>query len=134
METRELSSPASRIFFMRAIEAVGSSPAEIMYKTTERNDNTLEVGCIASTHTRLLGRGVDADENEIGLLDRSLYVGRKEEVAATCLLDNFDKTRFVNGQLIVAAVPSINPSLVEVNDRDFDVWTLERNNSARRPA
>jgi hypothetical protein len=119
---------------MRATEAVGSVRAEIMHKTTKRNDNTLEVGCIASTHARLLCRGVDADENEIGLLDRSVYVGRKEEVAATCLLDDLDKTRFVNGQLIVAAVPRINPSLVEVNDRDFDVWTLECNDSARRPA
>lgn len=82
---------------MRAVEAVGSSPADITHKTTERNDNTLEVGCIASTHARLLCRGVDANENEIGLLDRSLYVGRKEEVATTCCLDDFDKTRFVNG-------------------------------------
>ena len=105
-----------------------------MHRTTERNDNTLEVGCIASTHARLLCRGVDADENEIGLLDRSLYVGRKEEVATTCFLDDFDETRFVNGQFIVAAIPSINPCLVEVNDCDFDVWTLERNDSARRPA
>ena len=119
---------------MRAIEAVGGSRAEIMHITTERNDNTLEVGCIASTDARLLCRCVDTDENEIGLLDRLVYIGRKEEVASTCLLDDINETGFVNGQRIVAAVPSINPSLVEVNDRDFDVWALERDDSARRPA
>ena len=82
---------------MRAKDAVGSSRAVIMRKATERNDNALEVGCVASTYARLLCRGVDADENEIGLLDRLLYVGRKEEVTATCFLDYIDKTRFVNG-------------------------------------
>jgi hypothetical protein len=101
---------------------------------TERNDNTLEVGCIASTDARLLCGGVDTNENEIRLFNRSVYVGRKEEVAATCFLDNVDELRFVNGQRIVFAVPSINPSLVEVNDRDFDVRALERNDSTCRPA
>ena len=50
-----------------------------------------------------------------------------------CFLDDFDKTRFVNGQFIVAAIPSINPCLVEVNDHDFDEWTLERNDSTHWP-
>ena len=50
------------------------------------------------------------------------------------MLDDIDETGFVNGQRIVAAVPSINPGLVEVDDRDLDVWALERDDSARRPA
>ena len=74
-ETHGLRSTASRDFVMRAKEAVGSSRAEIMRKATERDDNTLEIGCIASTYARLLCRGVDTDENEIGLLDRSVYIG-----------------------------------------------------------
>ena len=132
-ELRELSSPARRfLYFFFFFHACDRSARR--GNNTERNDNTLKVGCIASTDARLLCGGVDTNENKIRLFNRFVYVGRKEEVAATCFLDNIDELRFVNRQRIVFAVPSINPSLVEVNDSDFDVRALECNHSACRPA
>ena len=67
---------------------------------------------------------------ELPTKTRASYMKR----AADALLDDIDETGFVNGQRIVAAVPSINPSLVEVDDRDLDVLALERDDCARRPA
>ena len=81
-----------------------------------------------------------ANNKEIGVShvgdtsDATLYSKRRKLNIAKSLIVTFNKTRFVNGQFIVAAIPSINPCLVEVNDRDFDEWTLERNDSAHWPA
>ena len=73
MESHELSFPCTTKFFMRAIEAAVVL-AQNNTQNNRENDNTLEVGCKASTNARLLCRGVDTDEDKIGLSDRAVYV------------------------------------------------------------
>lgn len=55
----------------------------------------LEVGSKASTNTSLLCGGVDADENEVCLLDGAVYVRGERQVATTCLFDNIVEARFI---------------------------------------
>ena len=57
--------------------------------------HVLEVGSKASTNTSLLCRGVDADENEVRLLDGAVYVRGERQVATTCLFDNIVEARFI---------------------------------------
>ena len=85
----------------------------------------LEIGGKASTNTTLLGRGIDRDEDEVGFKDSLVDVGREEQVTAARLLDDFEETGFVDGEVKVGRVPSIDASLVEVNNGDLDMRTLE---------
>ena len=103
-------------------------------RKARKHEDVLEVGGEASTDARLLGRGVDGDEDEVCLGDSLVNVGREEEVAAAGLLDNVNETGLVDGQLEVGRVPCINTRLVQVDDRNLDVGALERDDSAGRPA
>ena len=98
----------------------------------KESKRVLEIGSIASTNARLLCRGVDADENEVRLLDGLVHVRGEKEVAATCLFDDVVKAWFIDGEGVAGAIPSINPRLVEVNDCDLDVWALECDDRASR--
>jgi len=57
----------------------------------------LEISSKSSTHSTLLGGGVDADEDQISLLDGLVDVGREEEVATARLADNLLETWLVDG-------------------------------------
>jgi hypothetical protein len=48
-----------------------------------------------------------------------VHIGAEEEVLAASLLDDLEKTRFVDGEII--GVPSIDLLLVDVNDADADL-------------
>jgi len=63
----------------------------------KESKRVLEIGSKASTNARLLCRGVDADENEVRLLDGFVYVGGEKEVATTCLFDDVVKAWFIDG-------------------------------------
>lgn len=65
-------------------------------------------------------------------MDSDVYARGEKEVATTGHLDDVDKTRFVYGQSVVGAIPSINSSLVEVDDGNLDMWALQRNDSTGR--
>lgn len=67
--------------------------------TTWRKESkrVLEIGSKTSTDTRLLCRSVDADKNEVRLLDGLVYVRGEKEVATTCFFDNVVKARFIDG-------------------------------------
>jgi hypothetical protein len=101
-------------------------------KDTQKGSHVLEVSSKAGTDTTLLRGCVHANEDEVGLFDRAVYVSGEKEIATTCFLDDIDEAGFVNGQGVVGAVPGIDPSLVEVNDGDLDFWALQRNDSAGR--
>ena len=70
--------------------------------------NLLEVGTEASSHTRLLRRRVDANEDELRLTDGLVDIRREEQVAAARLLHNLDETGLVDGQTEVWAVPRVD--------------------------
>lgn len=89
----------------------------------------LEIGGEPSTHTALLRRRVDADEDQIGLFNRLVDVGGEEEIAATCLADNILQTRLIDGQGEIRAVPGINTRLVQVDNCHFDVRAFQSDDS-----
>lgn len=106
---------------------------------TNKNDDEetkrkriLEVCGKAGSDTGFLGRGVDADKNEVGLSDGVVDVGGEKEIATACLADDGLETGFIDRELVVGTVPGVDAILVEVDDGDLDMRTLERNDSARR--
>ena len=90
----------------------------------------LEISRETSTNTALLGGGVDTDEDQVGLLNALIDIGGEEEVAATGLSDNILESRLVDGKLEIRAVPGIDTSLVQIDNRDGDVGTLEGDDGA----
>ena len=92
----------------------------------------LEVSGEACADTALLGRGVDTDEDELGLLDGLVDVGGEEEVAAAAGPDDLLETGLVDRELEVWAVPRVDTRLVQVDDGDLDLGALECNDGARR--
>jgi hypothetical protein len=93
-------------------------------------DNLLEVSSETGTNAAFLCRGVDTDEDELGLLNGLVHVRREEEVTTASLTNYIHETRLVNGELKVWAIPSIDTSLVEINDGNPDVGTLESDDRA----
>jgi hypothetical protein len=63
----------------------------------KESERVLEIGSITSTNTRLLCRSVDADENEVRLLNGLIYVRGEKEVATTGLFDDVVKAWFIDG-------------------------------------
>jgi hypothetical protein len=94
--------------------------------------DALEIRRKASTDTALLGRGVNTDEDEVGLLNPLVHIGGEEEIAASRLTHDLVEARLVDGKVEVRAVPSIYSRLIKIYDRDLDVGALECNDSARR--
>ena len=97
-------------------------------------EDVLEVSAEASTDTALLRRGVDTDEDEVGLVDGLVDVGREEEVAAAAGPDDLLEAGLVDGEGKVWAVPRVDTRLVQVNDGDLNLRALESNDSACRAA
>ena len=89
----------------------------------------LEIGGEPSTHTALLRRRVDADEDQIGLFNPLVDIGGEEEIATACLADNILQTRFIDGQGEIRAVPGIDTRLIQVDNCDFDVRAFQRDDS-----
>ena len=77
-----------------------------------------------------LGRGVDRDEDDIGLLDLPGDIGGEKEVLAPGLLYNVVEPRLEDRQ--VAAVPGRDARGVHVHDRHGDVGALEGNHGHGR--
>ena len=98
----------------------------------KKSDHALEIGSKTSTDATLLCGSVDTDENKVRLLDGTVYVRREKQVATTCFFDDIVKAWFIYGQGVAGAVPGVDPSLVEVNDGDLDVWALQGNDRASR--
>lgn len=78
----------------------------------------------------LLRGRVDTDEDEVGLLDGGIDVGREGEVAATGLLDHLDESGLIDGELVVGAVPRVDTCLAQVDDGDLNLRALEGDDSA----
>lgn len=89
----------------------------------------LEISRKPSTNTALLGRRVDADKNEIGFVDRFVDISGEEEVAPTGFSNDVLQARLIDGELEVLAVPSIDPSLIQIYNGDLDIGTIERDYS-----
>ena len=99
---------------------------------SEPKGDVLEICSKPGSHTGLLGGGVDGDEDQVRLANGFVNVGREEEVAAAGLPNDVLEPGFVDGELKVRAIPRINTSLIEVDNRDLDVRALERDYGARR--
>jgi hypothetical protein len=125
-------SPDKRIFGDRQGKLTHATETGNRTTRGERSKHVLEIGSKASTDTTLLCRGVDADENEVRLSDGAVYVRGESQVTTTCLFDDIDEARFVDGQGVVGAVPCVDSLLVEVNDGNLDVGAFQRNDSASR--
>ena len=95
-------------------------------------EHALQIRRIARADARLLRRGVDADEDKVGLLDALVDVRREEEVAAAAGPDDLLETGLVDRELEVWAVPRVDTRLVQVDDGDLDVGALQRDDRARR--
>jgi len=65
-------------------------------------------------------------------LDSTVDIGREEEVAVTGLTDNVIEAWLVNWEGEISGVPSVDASLVEVNNGDLDMRALECDNRACR--
>jgi len=78
-----------------------------------------------STETRLLGRGVDGDKDQVGLSDTLVNFGGEEQVSATTSLDDVNETGLVDGEVKVGVVPGVDTGLVQVDNGDLDLRTLE---------
>lgn len=87
--------------------------------------DVVQVGGETSTETRLLGGGVDRDEDQVGLGDTLVDLGREEQVPTPASLDDVDETGLVDGEVEVGVVPGVDTGLVDVDDGDLDVGTLE---------
>ena len=85
----------------------------------------VQVSGETSTETRLLGRSVDRDEDQVGLGDTLVNLGGEEQVPASASLDDINETGLVDGQVEFGVVPSVDTGLVEVDNGDLDVRTLE---------
>ena len=85
----------------------------------------VQVSGETSTETRLLGRSVDRDKDQVGLGDTLVDLGGEEQVPASASLDNINETGLVDGQVEVGVVPSVDTGLVEIDDSDLDVRALE---------
>lgn len=83
-----------------------------------------------STHTSLLGGGVDRDKDQISIDNSLVNIGGEEQVLATTSKDDLIQTRFVDGEVI--RVPGIDTILVQIDDSDVNVMALVGDNSARR--
>lgn len=77
--------------------------------------------------TSLLGRSVDRDKDQISLLDSSIDISGEEQVLATTIKDNLLQSRFINRKFV--RVPSVDTSLVQVNDSNLDMMTFVGNDS-----
>jgi hypothetical protein len=64
--------------------------------------------------------------NSFRLNDSLVDPGGEEEVLATAASDNVLETRFIRWEPRVGRVPSVDTSLVEVDDGDLDVGTVAR--------
>ena len=93
--------------------------------------DVLEVSSETGPDARLLGGSVHGHKYEVSLPDGLVDVGREEEVAAACLTDDLLEARLVDWELEVGAVPRIDAGLVEVDDGDLDVRTLEGDDGTR---
>jgi hypothetical protein len=94
--------------------------------------NILEIGSRPCTNTALLRRGVDADKDEVGLLNGTIDICREEQVAATRLADDILQSGLIDGKLEVRAVPGIDSRLVQVDNRDLDMGAFDRDDGASR--
>ena len=103
-----------------------------MAATASLNRDALEIGGEAGTDTRLLGRSVYGDEDEVCLTDALVNIGGEEEVAAAGLADDVLEAGLVDGEVEVGRVPRVDTRLVEVDDGDLDVGALQRDDRARR--
>ena len=65
------------------------------------------------------------DGYKVGLGDTLVNLGREEQVPTPASLDDVDETGLVNGEVEVGVVPGVDSGLVDVNDGDLDVRTLE---------
>jgi hypothetical protein len=59
-----------------------------------------------------------------------VHIGAEEKVRAAGLLDDLEKTWFVDGEII--GVPSIDLLLVDINDTDTDLQSGETDQYVRR--
>lgn len=97
----------------------------------QRGGHVLEIRGKARADAALLGGRVDADKDEVRVLDALVDVRREEQVAPPALAHDVLQPRLVDRQLEVAAVPGVDARLVQVNDGHRDVRAFQRNNRAR---
>ena len=90
----------------------------------------LEISGKPSADTTLLCGRVDADEDEVSLINAFIDIGREEEVATARLTDNVFKTWFIDGQIEFWAIPGIDTSLVQVDNGNGDMRAFQRDNRA----
>ena len=79
----------------------------------------LDVGGTSGADALRLGRGVDGDEDDVGLVDLVVDVGREEQVATAALLNDLGQTGLVDGQIV--AVPGIDLLLGKIHDANTDL-------------
>lgn len=92
--------------------------------------HVLEISGEPCAHTALLRGCVHTDEDEVGLFDTLIDIGREEKVASACLTDNVFEAWLIDGQVELGTVPGINTSLVQVDDGHSDMRALQRDNRA----
>jgi len=96
--------------------------------------DVLEISSKTSPYTRFLGWCVDTDEDKISILDSFVDICREKKVATACLTDNVCKTRFVDWEFVVWAIPRIDTVLIKIDNGNLDMGALECDDSARGTA
>ena len=86
--------------------------------------NVVQICGETSAETTLLGRGVDRDEDQVGLFDSLVNFRREKKVSTSACLDDINESRFVDREVEVRVVPSVNSGLVQVDNGDLDVGAI----------
>ncbi len=98
----------------------------------EYSPHILQVRSNACTDTRLLRGGVDRDEDQVSLLDRTVDIRREEKIATACLANDMVEPWLIDWEGEISGIPSVDAGLVEVDDGNLDMRALERHNGACR--
>ena len=94
----------------------------------------LEIGSETCSNATLLGGRVDADEDEVGVLDAFVHIGGEEEIAVAGLADDIFEIGLIYWKFEFRVVPSVDAVLIKVDYGDLNVRTFESNDGAGRTA
>lgn len=117
---------------MSLVQHSYSTPYVITLWLANTRPHVLQIRSNPCTDAGLLRGRVDRDKDQVCLLDRTINIGGKEEVAAAGLADDVIEAWLVDWQGEISRVPSIDAGLVEVHNGYLDMRALESDNCARR--
>ena len=94
----------------------------------------LKIARAPSALAEHLGGSVDADKNNIALLDRALDIGTEKEIFAANLLDDIHKPRLIDRQGVIRRIPRRNALGIDIDNNNLTIGIHLGDNRHSRPA